>query len=606
MLLTGTFCMLLLLKRQKAELSRVQQEKERLMLAADEIAQSSQDLTRLCRLYIITKSNTYLEEYLTITKWQNGEIPRPESVNAQLFPGRTVGRTELLKELGCTAEELALLNTASSLSVHLSDLERQAMESIRRQRYVQGPASIQPEETVTNFAIRAVHDEAYHAETAKIMQPISTFFRRLDTRTNAAVAGENKILDSYIIISLIFLIVAVFSVIAFIFNINITVIRPIITVSKTFSYLGQGDLTRQMEINAKNEIGRMAADFNDTLANMRSLILTIKKSSEFLASIGQNLSVDMSETASAVHQINSNIEGVKQQTAKQASMVTATAAAIDQIIETVNCLDGSISSQAESVSLSTSSIEQMTANISSVTQMLEDNSKLMQEAHEQTLNGKKGARSANEIVAQIAERSGSLLEASQVIQNIASQTNLLAMNAAIEAAHAGESGKGFAVVADEIRKLAEESNVQGKQIGEVIKESLHIIEQISIAGSGAEKTFDKVYELVNGLTVQEARILSSMKEQENSNREILQAVKNINAATEAVKSGSEDMLKGGERMAGDMHKLDGLTRLISDSMNEMASGAMQIDNAVQEVNEITQKNKNSIEDLTQEVARFKI
>ena len=97
-----------------------------------------------------------------------------------------------------------------------------------------------------------------------------------------------------------------------------------------------------------------------------------------------------------------------------------------------------------------------------------------------------------------------------------------------------------------------------------------------------------------------------MKEQENSNREILQAVKNINAATEAVKSGSEDMLKGGERMAGDMHKLDGLTRLISDSMNEMASGAMQIDNAVQEVNEITQKNKNSIEDLTQEVARFKI
>ena len=413
-------------------------------------------------------------------------------------------------------------------------------------------------------------------------------------------------LDSYIIISLIFLTVAVFSVIAFIFNINITVIRPIITVSKTFSYLGQGDLTRQMEINAKNEIGRMAADFNDMLANMRSLILTIKKSSEFLASIGQNLSVDMSETASAVHQINSNIEGAKQRTAKQASMVTATAAAIDQIIETVNCLDGSISSQAESVSLSTSSIEQMTANISSVTQMLEDNSKLMQEAHEQTLNGKKGAHTANEIVAQIAERSGSLLEASQVIQNIASQTNLLAMNAAIEAAHAGESGKGFAVVADEIRKLAEESNVQGKQIGEVIKESLHIIEQISIAGSGAEKTFDKVYELVNGLTVQEARILSSMKEQENSNREILQAVKNINAATEAVKSGSEDMLKGGERMAGDMHKLDGLTRLISDSMNEMASGAMQIDNAVQEVNEITQKNKNSIEDLTQEVARFKI
>ena len=213
---------------------------------------------------------------------------------------------------------------------------------------------------------------------------------------------------------------------------------------------------------------------------------------------------------------------------------------------------------------------------------------------------------ANEIVAQIAERSGSLLEASQVIQNIASQTNLLAMNAAIEAAHAGESGKGFAVVADEIRKLAEESNVQGGQIGEVIKESLQIIEKITLAGNGAEKTFDKVYELVTGLTVQEAKILSSMKEQENSNREILQAIRNINAVTEEVKTGSMAMLQGGEQMAKDMQKLDGLTHLITDSINEMASGTVQINEAVDQVNIITQKNKKSIENLSKSVNKFKV
>ena len=213
---------------------------------------------------------------------------------------------------------------------------------------------------------------------------------------------------------------------------------------------------------------------------------------------------------------------------------------------------------------------------------------------------------ANEIVAQIAERSGALLETSQVIQNIAAQTNLLAMNAAIEAAHAGESGKGFAVVADEIRKLAEESNVQGKQIGEVIKESLQIIEQIAAAGGGAEKTFDKVYELITNLSTQEKEILASMREQENANREILGAVKDINAATQEVKNGSEAMLQGGERAVEDMHRLDSFTNIVTTSMNEMAAGAVQINNAVQEVNDITQKNKQSIKNLAGEVAQFKV
>ena len=97
-----------------------------------------------------------------------------------------------------------------------------------------------------------------------------------------------------------------------------------------------------------------------------------------------------------------------------------------------------------------------------------------------------------------------------------------------------------------------------------------------------------------------------MREQENGSKEVLTAIKNINTVTMEVQAGSEEMLKGGEGVAAEMRKLDDLTRIITDSMNEMATGAVQINNAVQEVSEITQKNKQSIENLAEEVSKFKV
>lgn len=134
----------------------------------------------------------------------------------------------------------------------------------------------------------------------------------------------------------------------------------------------------------------------------------------------------------------------------------------------------------------------MIANISSISKMLNESAGVVQELYEKTVKGKEEALEANVDVQKLAEQSDNLLEASTVIQNIANQTNLLAMNAAIEAAHAGESGKGFAVVADEIRKLAEESNAQGKKIAKTIKESIEIISSLMQSGSTAENVFSEV------------------------------------------------------------------------------------------------------------------
>ena len=369
---------------------------------------------------------------------------------------------------------------------------------------------------------------------------------------------------------------------------------------------GDGDLTVRLPVHGKDEIAELSKYFNQTIAKIGASIQQVGVNSSTMEEIGNELASNMTETASAVNQISANIDGVKQQAMTQAASVTETAATIEEIVRTIKQLNSSIETQAASVAQSSSSVEQMVANIASIGQTLGKTDEVIRSLTAATGDGKATLVTSNSVTQKIAEESGSLMEASNVIQHIASQTNLLAMNAAIEAAHAGEAGKGFAVVADEIRKLAEESSVQGKTITTTLKTLSGEIETLSTSSKTVEEKFNAIFTLAEQVKEMSARLTEAMREQENGSKEVLTAIKSINTVTVEVQAGSEEMLKGGEGVASEMQKLDGLTRVITESMNEMASGAVQINNAVQEVSEITQKNKQSIENLAQEVSKFKV
>ncbi|MGP1509598.1 MAG: methyl-accepting chemotaxis protein [Treponema lecithinolyticum] len=370
--------------------------------------------------------------------------------------------------------------------------------------------------------------------------------------------------------------------------------------------VAQGDLTDRIQVKWRNEIGQILTSLNTAIDHSHSMLSVLHDEVDKMKAVGSDLSSNMEETAAAIRQIGGNVMNVKEKAITQSASVTETVATVEQINGKLNRLVQGIETQTENISESTAVITHMAENTVRISKTLEESNALIKTVYGQTKLGKDGARTANEVVTQIAERSEALLEASQVIQNIASQTNLLAMNAAIEAAHAGEAGKGFAVVADEIRKLAEESNTQGKQIGVVIKESTEIIGRLTEAGAQAEKTFIDVYESVSKISEKEDSIVQVMYEQETNGKQVLEAIKKINDVTAEVSSGSAEMLEGGNQIAVEMRKLADITRETTDSMNEIASGAEQITNAVEEVNEITQKNKVSIENLANEVGKFKL
>ncbi|UTC68532.1 methyl-accepting chemotaxis protein [Treponema sp. OMZ 789] len=384
------------------------------------------------------------------------------------------------------------------------------------------------------------------------------------------------------------------------------IIKMLRKIAEALHKVGENNLSVSIPVLASGEIGEIIILLNETIKKLGNSIRTVAENTHNMNEVENSFAASISEAASAVEQITANIQSVKKQTEIQNSSVSEALSSVEQIMKRIRELNSSIEIQSSSVVESSTAIEQMVANIDSITKTLEKTDDVIVNLVGATADGKDSLITSNSVTKKIAEESGGLLEASTVIEHIASQTNLLAMNAAIEAAHAGEAGKGFAVVADEIRKLAEESSAQGKTITETLKALGSEIESLSVSSHTAEEKFNIIFNLAEQVKTMSSTLTLAMKEQSNGSSEVLNAIKNINSVTNDVKTDSTEMLTAGKNISGDMEKLDNLTQFITQSMNEMAVGAIQMSKTVQEVNEMTQENKTSIENLTNEVNKFKV
>ncbi|WP_438466271.1 methyl-accepting chemotaxis protein [Marinomonas sp. PE14-40] len=478
-------------------------------LLADEFRQTSLDLTRLSRTYVVTGEQKYWDAYWDIAKWRAGDKARPNNVNPALYPGQRKKQSDIMEELHFSKTEFRLLDEATKSSNLLIATETQAMESIRHGRLVEGPFKPYSGESVKAFAARIVFDNQYHQEVNAIFSPVDKFFKALDQRTAADLAQSQASASLWLKAGFASQIIVALLIISLIFFIMQALFRPLQSAINAMLNIGEGDgdLSKRLNDQGTNELSTLGRGFNLFANQIQHVVVELRQVIDDISSSSTQLSATANSTDKAVAEQKVGIEQLL--------------VALEQILPAVQEV---ATNAAKGADLANTSDKAASKGLLVVDETIQ-NIHLLQSDID----------SAAGVINKLAQDSDDIGSVLDVIRGIADQTNLLALNAAIEAARAGEQGRGFAVVADEVRTLAKRTQDSTSEIQLMIEKlqtgAKNAVERMDESKSRALACVGNSRDSGESLT----EITTSVASISNINQQIAAATEEQNTAIEEIR-----------------------------------------------------------------------
>ncbi|MGL1894217.1 MAG: methyl-accepting chemotaxis protein [Spirochaetaceae bacterium] len=569
---------------------------------ADEFRHTSMDLTRFARTYAATGLQKYSDDYWAIVNWRGGKAPRPSTVHKELMPNETIPQSEIMKQIGFTDGEFKMLEDIGKMSNDLINLEDQAMKSINKKKYVAGPEKILPGEEYNEFAVRILYSDLYHVEVYKIWGTVNEFVAILDERIN----GEIQVLKiTGGILSVLTYIILVIIIFAVVYIINYILKK----------LLG-GEPEEIMNIVTKVSTGNLDIAFDKLTAlgiygsmknmciKLKNVISETKNSSEELEEIGESLSANAEESSASLAQVTTNLSSINGHFQEQYSSVESVTSAITEITSNIESLNESINKQNSQINESSESIEGMVKSIEDVSSNMDEVHNSMGDLTAASVTGQKNIDTSSNQINTVSEESKKLMLTNQVISSIASQTNLLAMNAAIEAAHAGETGKGFSVVADEIRKLAESTTQQSHEVASILKQMDFLISEIVNSSDDTVQSFKVIQSLIKTVSERDDEVRDAMSIQRKESRQVLESLGTMSQITQTVLGGANEIKIGSNLVLDEVLNLKEITAKSSSSISDITTSTEEINMAVENVTEMSLRNREMVKKIAEEMEYF--